>query len=225
MLYIMSVNVGQAERIDGAKASGITGIFKRPVEGRAVVERLGLAGDHIADTENHGGEDQAIYIYTRPDYAWWSAHLGRDLPPGTFGENLLLSDLESASLCVGDRLHIGDAAGDAAVTLEITAPRIPCVTLAARMGDPTFVKRFVGAERFGVYCRVLHAGTVGRGDSVTLQRRANWPIIGVNELARLFYAGLRHQDEATVRRVLAAPIAIRDRRDYDARLAEIIAGR
>ena len=48
------------------------------------------------------------------------------------------------------------------------APRIPCVTLAARMGDPTFVKRFRRAERPGVYCRVITPGAVNAGDPVTL---------------------------------------------------------
>lgn len=60
---------------------------------------------------------------------WWSFEKGQTLLPGTFGENLTISELESASFCVGDRLKVG------AVTLEITAPRIPCATLAARMCD------------------------------------------------------------------------------------------
>jgi MOSC domain-containing protein YiiM len=57
----------------------------------------------IVDKKHHGGVDQAVYIYTRPDLDWWSAELGQKLAPGTFGENLLLSDLLSAELCLGDR--------------------------------------------------------------------------------------------------------------------------
>ena len=57
------------------------------------------------DTKNHGGPDQAVYVYGGADYAWWSAELEQELAPGTFGENLTISDLESAPLAIGDRLH------------------------------------------------------------------------------------------------------------------------
>ncbi len=67
----------------------------------------------------------------------------RNSGPGTFGDNLTLSDLESAQFNIGDRFHIGS------VMLEVTAPRIPCATLAARMGDPHFVKKYRRAERPG----------------------------------------------------------------------------
>jgi MOSC domain-containing protein YiiM len=87
-----------------------------------------------------------VYVYGTPDYAWWSETLGRELAPGTFGENLTVSGLESAGLRIGDRLQIGT------VGCRVTAPRIPCVTLAVRMEDPAFVKRFRQAERPGVYC-------------------------------------------------------------------------
>ena len=97
---------------------------------------MGLESDTICDTENHGGVDQAVYVYGVPDYDWWAEALAKPLQPGTFGENLTVSDLESAGLQVGDRLEVGT------VVLEVTSPRVPCVTLAARMEDPTFVKRF-----------------------------------------------------------------------------------
>ncbi len=116
---------------------------------------MGLEGDSIVDKKNHGGRDQAVYIYGGADYAWWSRarpDLDHGYQPGTFGENLTISDLESAEYAVGDRLQIGE------VVLEVTAPRIPCVTLAARMGDPQFIKAFMAAERPGLYCRVIVEG-------------------------------------------------------------------
>ena len=88
----------------------------------------------------------------------WDPHC----EPGTFGENLTIAGVETAQALIGDRLAIGD------VLLEVTSPRIPCVTLAARMGDPGFVKRFRAAERPGFYCRVLQEGFVRAGDAVTL---------------------------------------------------------
>lgn len=143
--------------------SGWTGIHKQPVDGAVFIGRLGLSGDHILDTENHGGPDQAVYIYTQPDYAFWSAKLGRVLEPGTFGENLLFSELESASVRIGQQFRVGGA------LLEITFARIPCVTLAERMGDLGFVRKFREVGRPGMYARVIREGEVQAGDAVCLE--------------------------------------------------------
>jgi len=212
-MRLVSVNVGRATPIPNAKSIGRTGIFKTPAAGPVVITALGLDGDAICDTENHGGVDQAVYVYGTPDYAWWSAELGRDLPAGTFGENLTVSELESAALAAGDRLHLYE------VVLEVTAPRIPCVTLAARMGDPAFAKRFRHAERPGVYCRVIREGFVVAGEAVRLEPFAG-PRLGVLEMVRAFYAN--EWDEAKIRRHLAAPVAVRDRVELEARLAHLL---
>jgi MOSC domain-containing protein YiiM len=159
-MRILSVNVGKGQPIHGGKPSGRTGIFKTPVDVSVPIGFLGLQGDTIVDTENHGGPDQAVYVFTRPDYDWWSAHIGRPLEPGTFGENLTLSSLESAALNIGDRVRAGE------VLLEITSPRVPCVTIAARMEDSQFVRKFREAERPGAYCRVLRTGSVQVGDPI-----------------------------------------------------------
>lgn len=215
-MRLLSVNVGKEETIEGAKSSGKTGIFKRPSTGAVTVGRLGLVGDHINDTENHGGEDQAVYVYGWPDYAWWSAELGYELEPGTFGENLTVSDLESAKLNIGDRLHFAE------VVLEVTAPRIPCVTLAARMGDPSFVKRFRYAERPGVYCRVIQIGSIKADEPVTRTPYSGESIVSALELFRLFYEP--DNSETTLRRILATPIDIRGRNEYEQELARVLAG-
>ncbi|ADI13390.1 MOSC domain-containing protein [Truepera radiovictrix] len=209
-MQLLSVNVGQARAI--VAKSGRSGIFKRATTERVRVTRDGLLGDTICDTENHGGPDQAVYLYGAPDYAWWSEQLGRTLAPGTFGENLTVSGLESATLQVGDRFRVGE------VVLEVTAPRIPCVTLAVRMGDPAFVKRFRHAERPGVYCRVLHEGDVWAGAEVRLEPYTG-ATVGVLELFRDFFRPER--DEKTLRRHLAAPIASRDRAAKEAALAAL----
>jgi len=213
-MQLISVNIGQERSIQKAKASGVTGIYKRPVNGPVQITHNGLSGDVICDVENHGGMDQAIYVYGAADYTWWSQALGRELAPGTFGENLTIDALESARFCIGDRLHIGT------VTLEVTAPRIPCVTLAARMGDPSFVKRFRYAERPGLYCRVIREGYVTVGDRVSYEPFPG-EIITAIEMFRDFYAP--DLNEATIRRHLAAPIAIRDRAEKEERLRKLLA--
>ncbi|MCB9138395.1 MAG: MOSC domain-containing protein [Caldilineaceae bacterium] len=214
-MHLLSVNVGRPESID--VKGGKTGIFKRPMSGPVHVGTYGLAGDAICDTKHHGGRDQAVYLYGVTDYAWWSAELGTELEPGTFGENLTVTGLESADCLIGDRFHMGS--GEDAVILEVTAPRIPCVTLATRMGDPNFVKRFRFAERPGLYCRVIRPGAVQAGDTVELVRYKG-ETISAREMFRLFYAP--QPDEQTLRRHLAAPIAERGRTEKEEQLQVII---
>ena len=212
-MRLISVNVGREEPIQGAKSSGKTGIFKRPVLTPVEVTAGGLTGDAISDTENHGGADQAVYLFGKPDYEWWSEELGYELSPGAFGENLTISDLESAEAYIGDRFSVGS------VVLEVTAPRIPCVTLAVRMGDPAFLKRFRRAERPGLYCRVIRAGGVRVGDRVGPEpyRGERVPVL---EVFRTFFEP--DPGEAILRRHLAAPIAVRAREMNERQLARVL---
>lgn len=212
-MNLLNINIGRMTPLPGVKGVGQTGIFKTPVAGPVMVTTLGLEGDAIADTRHHGGPDQAVYVYGAPDYAWWAAELGRPLLPGTFGENLTLDGLASAVLSVGDRLHLAE------VVLEVTAPRIPCATLAARMGEPAFVKRFRAAERPGVYCRVIREGQAAAGEVVRLEPHPG-PTITVLEMFRDYYAN--EWDEAKLRHHLAAPVAIRDRVEMAERLARLL---
>jgi MOSC domain-containing protein YiiM len=214
-MKVLSVNIGQMTPLPGVKKAGQTGIFKIPATGPVMVTALGLEGDAIADVRHHGGPDQAVYVYGTPDYDWWAAELGWPPAPGTFGENLTVDGLESARLSAGDRLHLAE------VVLEVTSPRIPCATLAARMGEPTFVKRFRQAERPGVYCRVIREGLAAAGEAVRLEPYAG-PTITVLAMFRDHYEP--DWDEAKLRRHLAAPIAIRAREDVEERLARLMGG-
>lgn len=213
-MHLLSVNVGEERPIQNAKSSGRSGIFKMPVEGAVRVHYGGLDGDTISDAENHGGVDQAVYLYGAPDYEWWSGELGRDLAPGTFGENLTVGGLQSARASIGDRLCVGSA------VLEVTAPRIPCVTLAARMEDPSFLKRFREAERPGLYCRVIREGEVQASDAV-LYEPYEEETLGVIEMFRDFFEP--DPSEENIRRHLAAPIAARARAEKERQLEKLLA--
>lgn len=164
---ILSVNVsapGRTLRLRGRDAA--TGIFKEPAARAVAIGPLGLESDVIVDTRYHGGTEKAVYAYAGEDYAWWEKELGRPLPPGTFGENLTLEGVDLASTRVGDVLAAGTA------LLVATSPRTPCSTLAARMGDPKFVKRFFAAGRLGVYFRVARPGEAKAGDAAGWEKRA-----------------------------------------------------
>jgi len=214
MLKLMSINIGQERTLQNKDRAEQTGIFKLPSSDPAMITTLGLEGDVIISKKHHGGPDQAIYVYGALDYAWWSKELGRDILPGTFGDNLTISDLESAQFNIGDYLHMG------AVTLQVTAPRIPCGTFAARMEDPHWVKKFRQAERPGLYCRVLKAGNVKTGEAVSLEKYTG-ETISIVEVFRDYYD--RNKSAETIRRHLNAPVAIRLRKSLEKELEILLA--
>jgi MOSC domain-containing protein YiiM len=201
-MKLISINIGQKRTQQNGLKLETTGIYKTPAGESAQITALGIQEDFIASKKHHGGPDQAIYVYGQTDYDWWSAETGRELTAGTFGDNLTISELESATFNIGDRLHIGS------VILEVTAPRIPCKTFARRMEDPYFVKKFRHAERPGLYCRVIQEGSLQTGDEVTIERYQK-ETISVLQMYRDFYK--RRKSEETLRRHLNAPIAIRAR--------------
>lgn len=203
---ILSVNVGALRAIPGAKSHKPTGIYKEPVNGSVWIDQDGLQGDHTGSVKYHGGPDQAALIYSAQDYAWWESELGRELPPGTFGENLTVTSLGEQPARVGDLWRMGE------VTLQLTAPRIPCSTLAARLGEPKFVRMFARANRGGAYARVISAGrlTAGMEVSITPGDPAH-PTI--DELFAEWHK--RKKDLALLRRALASPLASRARQSVE----------
>jgi MOSC domain-containing protein YiiM len=143
------------------------------------VTPLGLDGDTQADRLHHGGVDQALYAYAEHDAAFWAAELGRDLPPGCFGENLRLAGLDVSEALVGERWAIGTQ-----VVTEVTAPRIPCRTFAGFWDVPDLVERFLAAGRLGAYLRVVRGGSVAAGDPVVVRSRPDHAVT-VAEVARI----------------------------------------
>ncbi|HSK21798.1 MAG TPA: MOSC domain-containing protein [Egicoccus sp.] len=146
-------------------SAGVTAIDKRPVDGPVLAAAPGLAGDEQGDTRHHGGVDQALYAYAQGDVDFWVAQLQRDLPAGSFGENLRVSHLEVSGARVGEVWRIG------ACTVQVTAPRIPCRTFAAFWDVPDLVRRFLEAGRPGAYLRVLAPGPVQAGDLIEVVER------------------------------------------------------
>jgi len=106
------------------------------------------------------------------------------------------------------------------VTLQVTAPRIPCKTFAARMEDPYWVKKFRHAERPGLYCRVLKEGFVRAGSPVEVERYTD-ETLSIQQMFRDYYD--RNKSEETLRRHLNAPIAIRDRVHLEEELQKLLA--
>ncbi|HET7145260.1 MAG TPA: MOSC domain-containing protein, partial [Anaerolineales bacterium] len=188
-------------------------IYKLPTQEPVRITSLGIREDFIGSKKHHGGPDQAVYVYGTKDYEWWSTELGRVIGAGTFGDNLTISELESAQFNIGDYLHIGE------VTMQVSAPRIPCSTFARRMQNPKFVKRFRSAERPGLYCRVIKEGIVKKGDEVSVEAYTS-ETISLMRMFRDYYR--KDKSRETLQRQLAAPIAIRARVELEAELNKLL---
>ena len=190
---VVSVNVGTPRTVRWRGQQVTTAIWKAPAPGRLAVREVNVDGDDQADRNVHGGPDKAVYAYAAEDLAWWSARLGRNLGPGTFGDNLTTGGLDVSGAVVGERWLAGS------VLLEVAQPRIPCFKLGIRMGDQRFVRSFRAAGRPGAYLRVVAEGELGAGDPVELLHRPDHGLT-VADVARAY-----HGDRGLVPRLLEAP--------------------
>lgn len=194
MPQILSLNVSAPEVIGHRRGEPVlSGIRKRPVDGRRAVRGVNVDGDGQADRTVHGGPDKAVYAYASEDAAWWAGELGHDVPHGMFGENLTTVGVDCSAAVIGERWRIGTT------LLEVCQPREPCFKLGMVFDDPRMLKRFAQASRPGAYLRILEEGEIGAGDAVEIERR---PAHGVTT-ALVADAILR--DHALIPRALQAP--------------------
>lgn len=167
-MEIISINVGRPRLVQYQARTISTAIFKYPVAGPVEVTELGIAGDDQADKSVHGGRDKAVHAYAEESYVWWRRQLeDRELPPGTFGENLTVGGLTDDQVMIGDVYRAGSA------VLQVTQPRQPCLKLGIKMADAAFVKQFHHAGRPGFYLRVMQPGTIQANDQLELVERAD----------------------------------------------------
>ena len=174
------MNRGRIADLPGSGKSGQSAIDKRPVAGEVPVGPLGLDGDEVADKENHGGLEQAVYVYAREDLDWWTEQLGRELGSGCFGENITTTGIDISSALIGEKWQLGST------LVQVTSPRIPCVVFRSWMDEPGWVKRFAGAGRPGAYLRVLAPGSVWAGAELEVLSRPEVEVT-VAEAMQAFY--------------------------------------
>ncbi|WP_068253706.1 MOSC domain-containing protein [Janibacter corallicola] len=173
MPRVLSANIGRPRPLRLAPERP-TGIDKQPVDvlevhdpGPRRVEHgagvSGVGGDHVGDGRHHGGHDRAVYAYAREELDIWAAALGRELPNGSFGENLTTSGIDVDAAEVGDRWHVGSA------VLEVRWTRQPCATFGEWMGERGWVKRFARHGRTGALFSVLVPGEIRAGDEIDVE--------------------------------------------------------
>lgn len=169
--HILQVLAGPVAPLGPAGAT--SAIAKRPVAQPVAIGPLGLAGDAQADLRVHGGPDKAVHVYAWAHYAQWQQELevATGLPqpllqaPGAFGENLAVTCVDEAGVCIGDHWRAGTA------VLQVTQGRQPCWKLNLRFGVPDMATRVQKSLRAGWYCRTLQGGVVQAGDALELLER------------------------------------------------------
>jgi MOSC domain-containing protein YiiM len=174
----------------------LTGICKKPVTGPLLLTKQGFEGDGVGDLKHHGGSDKAVCVYSLDHYAYWEKVLGIKLPEAAFGENLSVSDMHEEDVCIGDIYKIG------AAEVQVSQPRQPCRTLAARYGREDFVKLVVDSGRTGFYFKVLEEGMVHAGDAVVLVKR-DARQVSVALANQIFHHDRKNREG--IERVLAVP--------------------
>lgn len=146
-----------------------SGIDKQPVEGAVAITTIGLSGDAQGDSRHHGGPEKAIHHYPFDHYARWRAGhpelATRLAEPGAFGENISTDRMTEADVCIGDVYRLGTA------LVQVSQGRQPCWRLNERFDNPRMARRVQESGRTGWYYRVLEAGHVAAGETISLVER------------------------------------------------------
>ncbi|KAH7006675.1 pyruvate kinase-like protein [Fusarium venenatum] len=175
-------------RAGKVKERGLAGeitsaIYKQEQHGPTCVTVTGILGDEHA-AKSHGGTERAVHQYNPEHYPDWQAE---DAPEpglydiGTFGENLVATNMNDDNVCIGDIYKLGDE-----VVLEVSEPRHPCFKLNSRFKWPRALKRTIRTGRSGWNFRVLQTGNICKGDTISLIKRPypKWSVLNVQRILR-----------------------------------------
>jgi len=160
MIHTLTVGMPK-ELVDSKGRSMITGIEKQRVQ-EVYLSSQGFEGDDVADKKHHGGPDRAVCLYPAEHYIQWEQELGKTLPIAAFGENLTVTNMLEADVCIGDIYKIGDA------VIQITQGRIPCSTIDRYTEANTLLKRLIETGYTGFLARVLEEGTICADSTIEL---------------------------------------------------------
>jgi MOSC domain-containing protein YiiM len=200
MIRIHTLLIGQPQTLTDEQGTWRSAIFRTPVAEVVELRQRGLAGDQVADTDNHGSPDQAVCCHPLAHYAYWNTVYSLTTPdvalgPGSVGENWTLSGAVEEDLCVGDVFAVGSA------QVQVSGPRYPCTKQERKVKLPAFHRRTIETLRTGWYLRVLTPGVVRAGDVWTLQERG-YPDLTVH---RINVCGHQTFDPVFAQRALDVP--------------------
>ncbi|TWT82269.1 6-N-hydroxylaminopurine resistance protein [Planctomycetes bacterium CA13] len=192
------VSEGDSNSTDTLSRHWTTGFYKMPISDRVKMTAMGIAGDHVANTKNHGGIDKAVLCYAAVHYdAWAAEHPELAIGFGGFAENLTMAEMDEQTVCLGDRYRIGSC------EIEVSQPRQPCWKIARRWGVKSLVKETTQTGRTGWYVRVVVEGELQVGDEVTVLERPcpTWTVARANDV--MFG---RRSDRAEVIELMSVPL-------------------
>ena len=171
-MRVVSVQTGKIAPVPGPGEALRSGIAKTPRPEGAHLGPLGLEGDEIAHLQSHGGPERALLLVSTEALRAVSALLHRELPPGSFGENLTVKGPTDQDACIGDVWAVG------AAEIEVSSPRGPCSILARHLAMPDAAACVSAPPRAGWYVRVRREGLIRPGDALRLVARPNpgWTI-------------------------------------------------
>jgi MOSC domain-containing protein YiiM len=201
VIHIHTMLIGQPHTYTDARGkTWRSAIFRAPVDGPLELGARGLAGDQVADTQNHGSPDQAICCHPLAHYAYWNeryqlAGSDRMLGAGGVGENWTIAGADESDVCIGDVFDVGTA------RVQVSAPRYPCTKQERKVGLKGFTNATMETLRTGWYLRVVTPGVVQAGDRLALVMRPN-PGVSLRRVnAHMFH----EFDDATARELLEVP--------------------
>jgi MOSC domain-containing protein YiiM len=195
-MFIKSLNIGLPKQELFHGKEFMTGMCKQPVSGAVFLSKHGFEGDGVGDHRHHGGEDKAVCVYSFDHYPYWGFTLNMTMPAAAFGENLSVEGMREGDVCIGDVYRMGTA------VVQVSQPRQPCRTLAARYGRDDLMKLVVDSGMTGFYFRALTEGLVQAGDVVSLVERDARGVT-VDFANQIFYHDRTNRDG--IEKVLAVP--------------------
>ncbi|MEP0365779.1 MAG: MOSC domain-containing protein [Cyclobacteriaceae bacterium] len=166
-MKVVSVNIGERQKVSWRGKTVETGIFKKPVDS-IHLDKEDVQHDNVIDRKYHGGFDKACYLFSADAYPFWkSAYPNLDWHWGMFGENITVEGLDESKVYIGSKYKLGDA------IVEVSEPRQPCFKLGICFGTQQVLKDFIAGGKSGVYLRVLQPGKVIPGDQFKLTEKVS----------------------------------------------------
>ena len=223
MMKLVSIQVGRPRTI-AASGDGQpwdreweTAFWKDPVVGPVALRSLHVDGDAVAETNGHGGPDQAALCYSADHYRLWRQELELpDMPHGGFGENLTIAGQEEPTVCIGDVYAMGEA------LIQVSKPRSPCFKISWRWRRADLLRRVESSGRHGWYVRVLREGMIEAGEPVSLEDRPHpdWTVRAAADVIRF----RKRRPELAAQLAACEGLATEDRLRLRAASMDAIAG-
>ena len=191
-MQIISTNIAKPGFVTINGKTQHTGIHKKPTVQPIYLEKDNVKGDEVTNRKVHGGVYKACYLFSANHYPHWkNLYPNLDWHYGMLGENLTVEGLDETQLYVGDVYKVGNA------LIQVTQPREPCTTFAAKMGTPKIMEQFIAHGRPGTYTKVLKEGNVTVGDTIELLEKAN-NSISIADFFKLIFDREKNQEHLQI---------------------------